>query len=199
MKNLSLLAGLLSLTTCFVHAQEFKQLLRKAEDNHPMLKAKRFEVQASIDQVSFAKSTALPSLDAAYQVNYATHNNITGMAMSAGFVPISGPPSADNDYAAVFGSVGGLLLNWEPYTFGQRKARIASAKAYSEYQDAEAAQVTFQHLIRTAHAYLDLIMADELIKGLLQEHGAGGGEPADCEVTRRKWAQARRGYRLVEC
>lgn len=117
-----------------------------------------------MDHVSFAKSTALPSLDAAYQVNYATHNNITGMAMSAGFVPISGPPSAENDYAAVFGSVGGLLLNWEPYTFGQRKARIASAKAYSAYQEAEAAQATFQHLIRTANAYLDLIMAEELIK-----------------------------------
>ena len=164
MKNFSLVTGLLFLTTCFAPAQVLEQLLLQAENNYPMLKAKRFEIQASRDQLSFTKSSALPSLDAAYQVNYATHNNITGMAMNAGFIPISGPPSAENDYAAVFGSVGGLLLNWEPFTFGQRKSRIASAKAYLAYQEAETAKEVFQHQIRTANAYLDLIMAEELIK-----------------------------------
>jgi len=145
-------------------AQGLAELLQQAPTNYPLLKAKGYEVQARKDLVLFTKSSALPSLDAAYQVNYATHNNITGMAMGAGFVPISGPPSAENDYTGVFGTVGGLILNWEPFTFGQRKSKIESAKAYQEYQEADATQEIFQHQIRTANAYLDVVMAEELIK-----------------------------------
>jgi outer membrane protein len=146
------------------YGQTLPEILKQAEANYPLLKAKGYEVQARKDQVAFAKSTALPSLDAAYQLNYATYNNITGMAVGQGFVPISGPPSADNTYDAVFGSAGGLVLNWEPFTFGQRKSKINSAKAYQDYQQADQEQEIFQHQIRTANAYLDLVMTHELVK-----------------------------------
>jgi hypothetical protein len=81
-------------------------------------------------------------------MNYATYNNITGMAMGQGFVPISGPPSTANSYDAVFGSAGGLLLNWEPFTFGQRKLKVNSAKATQDFQAADAAHEIFQHQIK---------------------------------------------------
>lgn len=158
------------LTVCFLsiilfgQAQSLTELIKQAVANYPLLKARGYEVQARKDQVSFAKSTALPSLDAAYQLNYATYNNITGMAVSQSFIPISGPPSTDNTYDAVFGSVGGLLLNWEAFTFGQRKSKVASAKAYQSYQEADAAEEIFQHQIRTANAYLDVVLAQELTK-----------------------------------
>jgi len=97
-------------------------------------------------------------------MNYATYNNITGMAMGQGFVPISGPPSTANSYDAVFGSAGGLLLNWEPFTFGQRKSKVNSAKANQDYQEADAAHEIFQHQIKTANAYLDVVMTHELVK-----------------------------------
>lgn len=146
------------------HAQSLNDLLKHAEANYPLLKAKGYEVQARKDQVSFVKSSALPSLDAAYQLNYATYNNITGMAVGQSFVPISGPPSVDNSYNGVLGSAAGLLLNWEPFTFGQRKSRIESAKAYQDYQQADEANEIFQHQVRTINAYLDVIMTNELIK-----------------------------------
>jgi outer membrane protein len=146
------------------YGQALKELLKQAEANYPLLKAKRHEVQARQGQVSFVKSSALPSLDAAYQVNYATYNNITGMAVGQSFVPISGPPSTDNVYSPVFGSAAGLLLNWEPITFGQLKSKIESAKAYVDYQQADANNEIFQHQVRTINAYLDVIMTQELIK-----------------------------------
>lgn len=164
MKKFITLIGLLFFTVCFANAQVLRELLQEAATNYPLLKAKGFEIQASRDQLAFAKSAILPSLDAAYQVNYATQNNIAGMTVTEGFVPISGPPSPTNDYTGVFGSVGGLLLKWEPFTFGQRKSNIESAKAYVEFQEADAAQEIFQHQIRTANAYLDVVMAEELIK-----------------------------------
>ena len=160
----TILACSLSLFTLFSHAQTIQELLKLAEANYPLLKAKGYEVQARKDQVAYTKSTALPSLDAAYQLNYATYNNITGMAVGQGFVPISGPPSSGNTYDAVFGSAGGLVLNWEPFTFGQRKSKVNSAKAYQDYQQADQDQEIFQHQIRTANTYLDVVMTHELVK-----------------------------------
>lgn len=163
MKRYTLIISLVGLTY-FSYSQTLPELLKQAETNYPLLKAKGYEVQARKDQVAFAKSAALPSLDAAYQLNYATYNNITGMAVGQGFVPISGPPSTGNTYDAVFGSAGGLVLNWEPFTFGQRKSKVNSAKAYQEYQQADQDQEIFQHQIKTANAYLDVVMTHELVK-----------------------------------
>jgi outer membrane protein len=86
------------------------------------------------------------------------------MAFGQSFAPISGPPSSENTYNGVFGSAAGLLLNWEPFTFGQRKSKIETAKALYDYQQADAANEVFQHQVRTISAYLDIVMADELIK-----------------------------------
>ncbi|HEU5289641.1 MAG TPA: TolC family protein [Cyclobacteriaceae bacterium] len=148
----------------FCQGQTLQEILKLAEANYPLLKAKGYEVQARKDLVAFAQSTALPSLEAAYQLNYATYNNITGMAVGQGFVPISGPPSSNNTYDAVFGSAGGLVLNWEPFTFGQRKSKVNSAKAYQDYQQADRDQEIFQHQIKTVNAYLDVVMTYELVK-----------------------------------
>src|SRR5687767_4674499 len=103
-----------------VEAQLLKDLLETAKTNYPLLKAKQFESAAKADQVRYQRSTAIPSIEAGYQLNYATYNNITGMATAQHFVPISGPPSTSNNSDAVLGSAGGLLMNWELFTFGQR-------------------------------------------------------------------------------
>ncbi len=162
--KLPILISALTLTSWLSDAQTLPELVKQAVANYPLLKAKGYEVQASRDQVAQAKSAALPSLDAAYQLNYATYNNITGMATGQSFVPISGPPSSGNDYNAVFGSVGGLLLNWEPFAFGLTKSKIRTAKAQQEYQQADNELEIFRHQVKTIHTYLDVMMANELIK-----------------------------------
>lgn len=144
-------------------SQSLPEILKLAEQNYPLLKAKAYEVQAGEDLVSLAKSSAIPSLDAAYQLNYATYNNITGMAVAQGFVPISGPPSEGNSNQGVYGTAGGLLLNWDAFTFGQRKSKIESAKAQHNFKEADAQQEIFHHLVRTANAYLDVTLANELM------------------------------------
>jgi len=147
-----------------VSGQTLRELLKQAESNYPLLKAKTFEVLAGQRTVSAAKNTALPALDAAYQIDYATYNNITGMASTQFMVPMTGPPSPGNVYNGVFGSVAGVLLNWEPYTFGQRSARIDIAKANLLYNKADAQQEIFAHQVRVINTYLDVLMANELLK-----------------------------------
>jgi len=161
---ITLIIGLLLLSAGASQAQALKDLLEKAKADYPLLKAKRFESAAGEDQVRYTKSAAIPSVDAGYQVNYATYNNITGMATAQHFVPISGPPSATNSGEAVLGTAGGLLMNWELFTFGQRKSKVESAKAALDYQKADEQNEVFQHQIRTANAYLDLLVTHELVK-----------------------------------
>lgn len=155
--------GILLLSVGASQAQVLKDLLEKAKD-YPLLKAKRFESVAREDQVRYARSAAIPSIDAGYQVNYATYNNITGMATAQHFVSISGPPSATNSSEAVLGSAGGLLMNWELFTFGQRRSKVRAAKAALDYQKADEQNEVFQHQVRTANTYLDLLVTHELIK-----------------------------------
>lgn len=150
--------------TVAAYSQILKQLLSEAAQNHPLLRAKHLETLAKADQINYARSAALPSLDAGYQINYATYNNITGMATAQHFVPISGPPSSGNSSDAVAGSVAGVVLNWDIFTFGQRSAEVHSAKALATYQEAEQQNEIFQHQVRTAQTYLDLVMSNELVK-----------------------------------
>jgi outer membrane protein len=169
MKHLNFI---LCLFICFQSAQAqqpaaatpLKELLQLAEKNYPLLKAKALNVQAAQKGIDINKSTIIPSLDAAYQVNYATYNNITGMAYPQFLVPISGPPSADNNYSGVFGSAAGLLLNWQPVTFGQRQSQVDFAKAGLQYASTDAQNEIFSHKIKVINAYLDVLAATELVK-----------------------------------
>lgn len=140
------------------------QLLQQAEANYPLIKSKIQSVQAAQKAVDVSKSTKLPSLDAAYQMNYATYNNITGMAYPQFLIPISGPPSASNSFSGVFGSAATLLFNWQPVTFGLREAQITYSQTGVKYAMADAANELLQHKIKVANAYLDALTYEELIK-----------------------------------
>lgn len=140
------------------------ELIQKAESDHPNLKAKNYLLEASKKTVAVSKNTGLPSLDASYQLNYATNNNITGMAYPTFIIPISGPPSSSNSYSGVFGSATSLLMNWQPITFGQREAQIAQSEAGVVYANAEASNEILQHKIKVANTYLDILTANELLK-----------------------------------
>ncbi len=152
-----------------VHAQQppgssLKELLQTAETNYPLLKSKAMEVEAAQKSVDVSKSSNIPSLDASYQLNYATYNNITGMAYPPFLVPISGPPSSSNDYNGVFGSAISLLFNWQLVTFGQRQSQVDFAKAGLQYANADAQNEIFKHKVKVINAYLDVLTATELVK-----------------------------------
>ena len=72
-----------------IRSSSLKELLQLAEANYPLLKSRKFEVQAAKKDVEASKASIIPSLDASYQLNYATYNNITGMAYPQFLVPNS--------------------------------------------------------------------------------------------------------------
>ncbi len=58
---------------------DLKALLEAAEKNYAAIKAKQAEAEAAKAGTLLEKNTLMPSLDTAYQANYATYNNITGV------------------------------------------------------------------------------------------------------------------------
>ena len=140
------------------------EAVQMAASNYPALKAKALQVEAIKKNIQVVNNTGLPSLDASYQMNYATYNNITGMAYPGYLVPISGPPSKDNNLGGVFGSATGLLLNWQPFTFGQRESQTAFAKAGVTQANSDLANEVLQHKVRVANAYLDALTAKDLVQ-----------------------------------
>jgi outer membrane protein len=155
---------LISLGYASAQQGTLKELLQLAETNYPLLKSKALDVQAAQKGIDISKSTIIPSLDASYQLNYATYNNITGMAYPQFLVPISGPPATSNNMSGVFGSAASLLLNWQPINFGQRQSQVDFSKAGVQFVSADAANEIFRHKIKTVNAYLDVLTATELIK-----------------------------------
>lgn len=139
------------------------QLLEMAESNYPLLKSKALEVKAARENNEIVKNSLIPSLDAAYQVNYATANNITGMISSPYLVPISGPPSTTNRFGGVFGSAVSVLMNWQPVNFGYRKAQSQAAIAGLGEAEADANLEIFQHKVAVVRAWLQVHAARELV------------------------------------
>lgn len=138
-------------------------LMELAETNYPTIAAKRAEAEAAKAGAQLEKNTLLPSLDAAYQANYATYNNITGMNYPGQLIPISGPPSDDN-YGAVPGSSASLLMKWSPITFGQRSASIEYYQKLYEKNLAGVEDEVLKVKFRVALLYLEMATTQELMK-----------------------------------
>ncbi|MBN8838457.1 MAG: TolC family protein [Sphingobacteriia bacterium] len=142
-----------------------KDALQMAEQRYHLLKSKQYEISAAQKNVDVVKyNSTMPSLDASYQANIATSNNATGMFYPSGVLPISGPPSASNNYSPATGSIAALLLNWEAINFGQRSSKINVAVAEAGTKEAEYKENLFRHKINTLSTYLDVLLEYDYLK-----------------------------------
>ncbi len=143
---------------------DLQSLLTLAENNYPLIAAKQAEAEAALVNVSLEQNRFLPSLDASYQANYSTYNNITGMSYPGYILPISGPPTSENYNTPVPGSAVSLLIKWEPITFGQRNSAIEYNRKIYEKQLAGIADELLRLKFRVAYFYLEMGATGELIK-----------------------------------
>src|SRR5262252_8937584 len=107
-----------------------EQAIQYAADHYPTVRAALEQVNASAASIDVARSAYLPRLDALWQSNRATANNIFGQVLPQSVIPaMSGPvlPSASSQ--SVWGSATGALFSWEPFDFGLRHATVVSAEA----------------------------------------------------------------------
>lgn len=154
------------LTACTASAQspsdtliQMKDAVLLAEQNYHLLKARKYEAEAANANIDVVKYSRLPAIDATYQANIATANNVTGIFYPNGLLPISGPPSSGNNYNAATGSAASILLNWQAVTFGERNAEINVSIAEANTRNLDWKQELFKHKINVISAYLDLLLS----------------------------------------
>jgi outer membrane protein TolC len=106
------------------------QALQYAVDHYPTVRAAMEQMNAATATIDVARAAYLPRLDALWQSNRATANNIFGQLLPQSVLPsISGPVLPSSTSQSVWGSATGALFSWEPFDFGLRHAAIATAEA----------------------------------------------------------------------
>jgi outer membrane protein TolC len=141
-----------------------KDAVLLAEQRAPLVQSKRYESEAAVRNIEVTRyNTGMPVIDATYQAGVGTANNLTGIFYPNGILPMSGPPSAENRYSPATGSAASILLNWQAVTFGQKGAQVNVSIAEANSKKSELEQVLFQQTIQVISAYLDLLLAYDVV------------------------------------
>ncbi len=140
------------------------QAVSQALDKYPAVRASIEQVSAAAAGINLARTSYLPHADFLGQLNRATHNNVFGMLLSQPVIsPISGPVLGTNSSNNVWGSAAGLLISWEPFDFGLRKANVEAAQAGRDRSNAQVAVTRLQVATAAADAFLTILAAQETV------------------------------------
>jgi len=140
------------------------QAIQYATDHYPTVRAALEQVNASMAGIEVARSAYLPRLDALWQSNRATANNIFGQVLPQSVIPaMSGPVLPTSSGQAVWGSATGALLSWEPFDFGVRHAGIVSAEAALTQARAGETLTRLDVQNAVASAYLGVLAAQRTV------------------------------------
>ncbi|HVX49113.1 MAG TPA: TolC family protein [Chitinophagaceae bacterium] len=163
---------LVTYTCAFVAAagQQVKlslvEAFQRVEINLPQLESYRQQALAAKENIDLVKNSLVPDVNAGYQLNLATFNNITGMSYPGLLLPVSGPPSANNNMNFVPGSVVGALAKWNPITFGQRNAAIEKASAIFKQANAVYNEQLFRYQYITLNTYLEAVYIKQVMHSI---------------------------------
>ena len=139
--------------------------IRYASDNYPGIRAAQARVAAQESGVDLAHTAYLPRVDWSLQINRATRNNVAGLLLPGTTIPaISGPVSGDTSWSSIWGSGAGVLLSWEAFDFGQRRASVDLARALVVRANAGADIARLDVAVKTADAFLRLAAAQETVR-----------------------------------
>jgi outer membrane protein TolC len=133
--------------------------------NYPAVRASMERALASKEGVGLSRTAYLPRTDLLWQSNRATRNNIFGLYLPQAVVPpISGPVLSSTSDRAVWGSMAGVLLSWEPFDFGYRGANVDVAKAAEGRANAELSLTKLDVAGAVGDTYLRLAAAQEQVR-----------------------------------
>ncbi|MEO6915059.1 MAG: TolC family protein [Chitinophagaceae bacterium] len=141
-----------------------KDAIKTGLANFGTLKAKSNYIGAAKANVEAARREYLPDLTLSLQQNYGTINGQSGPLFGyRGLAVASAGPSLQNqNWKSAFGALYLANIQWDFFSFGRMKERVnvASAELALDRHDLE--QEIFQHKVRIAAAYLNLLAAKRL-------------------------------------
>ena len=133
--------------------------------NYGTIKAKNNLLNSSKAIVNQTHKDYLPNLNLSLQQDYGTVNGQNGPLYGLGLsVASSGLPLANQNWNSAFGSLYLTNINWDFFAFGRTKERIKVAETAVYRDESDLEQELFQHKIKVAGAYLNLIAAQRLTR-----------------------------------
>lgn len=141
-----------------------KEAIDTGVANYGLVRAKEKYAQAAQQTVQQTRRDYLPNLNLSAQQDYGTVNGQNGPLYGFGGLGVasSGLPLPEQNWNAAFGALYLVNVNWEFFTFGRMKQRIEVAKADATRQQKDYEQEVFQHKVRIAGAYLNLLASQRL-------------------------------------
>jgi outer membrane protein len=137
-------------------------VVQDAERDYPLIHVTESELNASIANIRLSRTAYLPRVDGIAQFNRGTRNNVFGALLPQSVVPsMSGPVIDSNNGGSVWGSATGLLVNWQPFDFGLRRANVQSAVAARNKADATVKRTQLEVSTAAADAYLTVLVAGQ--------------------------------------
>lgn len=150
----------------FTQAQTLtlKNAIDSALVNYAGIRAKSDYVNASRSAVAQTRKDALPNFIVSAQQDYGTVNGQNGPLYGFGGhgVASSGLPLPAQNWNAAFGALYLANINWDFFAFGRVKEKTNLANTVMERDQSDLQQEIFQHQIKVAAAYLNLVAAQRL-------------------------------------
>lgn len=195
------------------------QAVESALRNYPSIRVSQEQISAAAAGIQLARTSYLPRVDFLAQANRATRNNVFGLLLPQSVIPsMSGPVLGTNNFGTAWGSAAGVLVAWEPFDFGLRRANVAAAAAARTEAEATLQRTRYDVAVATADAYLTLAATEETVRAaqagveraevILRTIGAlvnAGLRPgadasraeAELAAARTQWIQARQAVEVA--
>ncbi|MDB5023074.1 MAG: transporter [Mucilaginibacter sp.] len=173
MLNMSLkhlFLGFLSVLCVFqAHGQKvltIKEAEQIALSNYGSIKAKASQLNASKAYLTETKTEYLPDVTLSAQQDYGTINGQNGPLYSYRGLTVasSGPALPNQNWNAAFGALYLANVNWDFFAFGRSREKVKVQKSIVSLDENDLAQEQFQHRIRVASTYLNLLAAQQLAR-----------------------------------
>jgi outer membrane protein TolC len=141
------------------------QAIQRALKNYPSIRVSQEQINAAAAGIRLARTAYLPHADALAQADRGTRNNVFGLMLPQSVIPsISGPVLGTNNFGTTWGTALGVLVSWEPFDFGLRRANLAVASALEAESEAALKRTEYEIAVTTADACLTLAAAQETVR-----------------------------------
>src|SRR6202012_3388882 len=151
-----------------LQAQQKALSLKEAEQialaNYGTIKAKANQLNASKSFLNETRTEQLPNVSVSAQNDYGTVNGQNGplYGYSGLSVASSGPVLGQQNWQASFGALYLGNVSWDFFAFGKVRERIKVQGQVVSRDASDLEQEKFQHQIRVASTYLNLLAAQQL-------------------------------------
>lgn len=150
--------------TSFAQTLHLPEALSRSIQNYEKIKTKEALIGASEQTTKFQQSQHLPDVTLLAQQNFGTINAQNGPLYSYGGLGVGSTsmPLAEQNWNAAFGSLYLANINWDIFTFGRIKNQVKVARANESVQNIDLEQEVFNHQIKVAGAYFNLLASQRI-------------------------------------